>query len=213
MRRAPLVLFCSFALVCCGDDDGGPVANEPPEEPRPEDVCSGYPDQSQSPYVLPWEVGQTHVVATGNCGFPPSHRGIARYAYDLGMPIRTLVHAARGGWVIGIEERYTDGNGNPADDNRIFIQHGDGTVARYYHLTRSGAAVKLRQTVAQGQVIGLSGNTGSSIAPSLHFDVVRQSCGDDYFGPNCETMPVTFRNTRPHPNGLVQTELYRAEPF
>ena len=129
------------------------------------------------------------------------------------MPVRTLVHAARGGVVISIEERFTDGNSDPDDENRIFVQHSDGTVARYYHLTRWGAAVKLGQTVAQGEVIGLSGNTGGSVAPSLHFDVVRQSCGDEYFGPNCETVPVTFRNTRPHPNGLQEAERYHAEPF
>ena len=213
MRRVPLVLFCSIALVSCGDDDGGPVTDQPPEEPRPEEVCSGYPDQSQSPYVLPWEVGQSYVVVTGNCGFPRTHRGIARYAYDFGMPIRTPVHAARSGVVIGIEERFTDGNSDPDDENRVFVQHSDGTVARYYHLTRWGAAVKLGETVAQGKVIGLSVNTGSSVAPSLHSDVVRQSCGEEYFGPNCETVPVTFRNRRPHPNGLRETELYRAEPF
>ena len=212
MRRTPPVLFCSIALVYCGDDDGGPVANEPPEDPRPQAVCSGYPDQLQSAYVLPWAVGQSHAVVTGNCGFPPSHRGIARYAYDFGMPIRTRVHAARGGVVIGIEERFTDGNDDPSDDNRIFIQHSNGSVARYYHLTRWGAAVKLGQTVTQGEIIGLSGNTGASIGPTLHFDVVRQSCGDEYFGPNCQTIPVTFRNTRPHPNGLEENELYRAEP-
>ncbi|NNG17028.1 MAG: M23 family metallopeptidase [Gemmatimonadales bacterium] len=212
MYRTPLILFYSVALLCCGDD-AGPVVNQPPEEPLPEDVCSGYPDQSSSPYVLPWEVGQSFLVVTGNCGLPPTHRGIARYAYDIGMPIRTRVHAARGGAVIGIEERFTDGNNDPRDENRIFILHRDGTVARYYHLTRWGAAVKLGQQLAQGEVIGLSGNTGSSVGPSLHFDVVRRSCGDEYFGPSCETMPVTFRNTRPHPNGLEESEVYRAEPF
>lgn len=212
MRRTSLLGFCTMVLASCGDDTRTLPA-EPPNEPLPEETCAGYPDQTLSPYVLPWEAGQSHVVLRGNCGAHPTHRGLARYAYDFAMPIRTYVHAARSGVVIGIEERYTDGNGTPTKDNRVYVLHSDGTVGRYYHLTRWGAPVKLGQAVTQGDIIGLSGNTGSSLAPSLHFDVVRQSCGDTLLGPTCETRPVTFRNTRPHPDGLVEGEVYRAESF
>ena len=212
MRQDSLLVLWTMALAGCGNDTRT-LPSEPPSDPLPEDTCTDYPDQTLSPYVLPWEVGQSHVVLRGNCGVHPTHRGVARYAYDFAMPIRTYVHAARSGVVIGIEERYTDGNGVPTKDNRVLVVHGDGTVGRYYHLTRWGAPVKLGQVVAQGDIIGLSGNTGSSLAPSLHFDVVRQSCGDTLLGSACETRPVTFRNTRSHPDGLAEGEVYRAESF
>ena len=212
MRHESVLLLCSVALAGCGDDRGL-GAPEPSEDPQPEEVCSGYPDQTVSPYTLPWAVGASHVVLRGNCGAHPTHRGLARYAYDFAMPVRTYVRAARAGVVVGIEERYLDGNGVPGKDNHVYILHSDGTVGRYAHLTRWGAPVKLGETVAQGDIIGLSGNTGSSLAPSLHFDVVRESCGDTLLGPTCETRPITFRNTRPHPAGLAEGESYLAEPF
>jgi len=53
--------------------------------------------------------------------------------------------------------------------------------------------------------MSLSGDTGSSSEPHLHFHV--QGCD------GCPTVPVTFSNTRSHPTGLIQGEVYRAEPF
>jgi murein DD-endopeptidase MepM/ murein hydrolase activator NlpD len=59
--------------------------------------------------------------------------------------------------------------------------------------------------VRQGQVIGLSGDSGNSSEPHLHFHV--QPC------LGCSTMAVVFRNTRPHPRGLLTLESYLAGPY
>ncbi len=48
------------------------------------------------------------------------------------------------------------------------LQHIDGTQTWYMHL--DAYAVKLGDSVKQGQIIGFSGNTGDSSAPHLHFE-------------------------------------------
>jgi murein DD-endopeptidase MepM/ murein hydrolase activator NlpD len=49
--------------------------------------------------------------------------------------------------------------------------HTDGSMALYAHLAENGALVHPGQHVETGQRIGLSGNTGYSTAPHLHFAV------------------------------------------
>ena len=73
------------------------------------------------------------------------------------------------------------------------------------HLTHDGVLVEVGDVVQQGEVIGLSSDTGDSSEPHLHFHA--QGCLD------CQTVAVTFRNTRPHPGGLEQGQVYTANPF
>lgn len=97
----------------------------------------------------------------------------------------------------------------PLDNDYGLVEHADGTVARYYHLTKDGALVEPGDVVAQGDVIGLSGNTGNTGGlRHLHFDVA--TCTEVF---TCPTLPVVFRNTRPHPDGLVEGDAYTAESF
>lgn len=116
------------------------------------------------------------------------------------MPIGTRIVAARDGEVILVEERFANGTRIPEQVNRIRVRHADGTVASYGHLTTNGALVEIGDRVARGQIIGLSGD---SSGPHLHFMVL--ACAD------CGSIAVTFRNTRPHPRGLIAGESYRAE--
>ncbi|MFE7749177.1 peptidoglycan DD-metalloendopeptidase family protein [Streptomyces sp. NPDC057428] len=53
--------------------------------------------------------------------------------------------------------------------NEIVIQHSDGMYSQYAHL--SSLEVSAGQTVTGGQEIGLSGSTGNSTGPHLHFEV------------------------------------------
>jgi murein DD-endopeptidase MepM/ murein hydrolase activator NlpD len=129
------------------------------------------------------------------------------------MPIGTTIVASRAGRVVAVQEAFVDGNGEDLKENFVFIRHEDGTTSRYYHLMHDGALVSMGDVVRQGQPIALSGNTADSAGPHLHFDV--QACGPN-LPPRCnalpcgQTVPVTFRNTRPHAWGLVAGEGYQA---
>jgi murein DD-endopeptidase MepM/ murein hydrolase activator NlpD len=117
---------------------------------------------------------------------------------------------------LGAPERFSDSDHADFHENWVMVRHDDGTVARYIHLTQNGALVELGDRVVRGQAIGLSGNSGASTGPHLHFDV--QACGPNlppgYNRPPCgQTQPVSFSNTTAHKCGLEPGRTYRAAPF
>ncbi|MFD5318323.1 peptidoglycan DD-metalloendopeptidase family protein [Streptomyces sp. NPDC127098] len=59
--------------------------------------------------------------------------------------------------------------------NEVIIRHDDGRYSQYAHL--SSISVSAGQTVSTGDQIGLSGSTGNSTGPHLHFEV---RTGPDY---------------------------------
>lgn len=98
-----------------------------------------------------------------------------RDAIDFALPEATLVMAAREGTVMQVQDGFR-GNGldRERDGNRanfIRILHSDGSMAMYAHLQAGGMRVRPGQAVQAGQPIGLSGNSGYSTAPHLHFVV------------------------------------------
>ncbi|AFA49823.1 phage tail tape measure protein [Acetobacterium woodii] len=87
------------------------------------------------------------------------HEGI-----DIGVPEGTPVGSAGAGTVI--QAGWNGGYGNS-----ITIDHGNGLETLYGHL--SEVLVNVGDLVAQLQTIGLSGNTGNSTGPHLHFSVIK----------------------------------------
>ena len=170
-------------------------------------ACDGviYPRTVDSPYVLPYPVGDAHNVRQGNCNPSNTHNAKyrERFAYDFEMAIGSTIVAARGGRVIVVIDRYSDRDRGLSEANLVAIEHRDGTYAKYGHLTRNGALVAVGDVVSRGQPIARSGNSGLSRGPHLHFSVKQCPEGRPSGNPKCVTIPVTFRNTRTHPNGLV----------
>ncbi len=87
------------------------------------------------------------------------HNGI-----DFGIPSGTSVLAAADGKVIAIGN-----NGKYAYGRYIAVDHGNGLVTMYGHL--SSVTKKLGDKVKRGDTIAKSGNTGNSTGPHLHFTV------------------------------------------
>ena len=126
-------------------------------------------------YLLPYADGTSYRVLQG-FGSRFSHRGNEQYAVDFNMRVGTPVHAARGGVIARVVEAndkgcWEDGCGKFA--NFIVVLHDDGTTGEYYHLQKNGALVSVGEQVSAGQKIGLSGNTGHTTMPHLHFAVYR----------------------------------------
>ena len=127
-------------------------------------------------YRLPWEEGKSYPVWQGNGG-NAGHVGLNQYAFDFGLPEGSKVCAARGGKVVEAPDDETGpGEGKyGGQGNHVTIDHGDGTNAIYMHLKNKSVFVKPGETVMQGDVVGLSGQTGRASGPHLHFEVNRGS--------------------------------------
>ena len=87
-----------------------------------------------------------------------SHQGV-----DYTVPEGSRVFATADGRVKEIATRSTAGR-------TIVIDHGNGYETSYSHLL--AVNVRRGQEVRRGDIIGLSGNTGLSIAPHLHYEVI-----------------------------------------
>lgn len=86
-----------------------------------------------------------------------SHNGL-----DLAVPVGTPVKSSTSGTVI--QSGWNGGYGIS-----VYVDAGNGMIIRYGHL--SEADVEVGQTISQGDLLGLSGNTGNSTGPHLHFEM------------------------------------------
>lgn len=148
-------------------------------------------------YRLPYASGENYRVLQGY-GSRFSHTGLEEFAVDFGMAEGTPIHAARGGIVARTEDSHSigcweDGCGKYA--NFIVILHDDGTTGEYYHLQKEGVLVEVGERVKAGQKIGLSGNTGHTTVPHLHFAVYRAAAWG-----TTQSIPVRFASR----DGIVE---------
>lgn len=102
--------------------------------------------------------GMTSYAKKGAYGGKP-HNGI-----DFGISVGNNIFAVKGGKVVGVGN-----NGKYAYGKWIAVDHGDGLLTLYGHL--SSQLVSKGSAVKTGDKIGKSGNTGYSTGPHLHFSV------------------------------------------
>ncbi|WP_327263776.1 M23 family metallopeptidase [Streptomyces sp. NBC_01232] len=86
---------------------------------------------------------------------------------DFAVPVGTPVKAAAAGVVV--KSGPNGGGDGPAYGNAIVIKHANNTYSQYAHLSK--LQVKIGQKVKASQRIALSGNTGNSSGPHLHFEI------------------------------------------
>ncbi|WP_190120756.1 M23 family metallopeptidase [Streptomyces inusitatus] len=86
---------------------------------------------------------------------------------DFAVPTGTPVKSVGPGTVV---KAGPNGAGDgPAYGNAVVVKHDNDTYSQYAHLSR--VDVKIGQQVKGGQQIALSGNTGNSSGPHLHFEI------------------------------------------
>ncbi|MFH8365585.1 transglycosylase family protein [Streptomyces sp. NPDC018031] len=141
------------------------------QAPKPAAPKQEAPKPAAKPAAAPAEApsasGFTAPVANLVLGTPYHQAGSAwssgyHTGADFPVPTGTTVKA------IGPGEVVSAGWGG-SYGNQVVIRHADGKYSQYAHL--SSLSVSAGQTVSGGQQIGLSGSTGNSSGPHLHFEV------------------------------------------
>jgi len=110
-----------------------------------------------------WPLDEPGVITRGQVGAggtDESHPGI-----DIAVPMGTPIRASAGGDV-------EDAGRDPEYGLYVLIRHPEGYETMYGHAAR--LLVTRGVAVSAGQVIALSGSTGRSTAPHLHFEVRRE---------------------------------------
>jgi murein DD-endopeptidase MepM/ murein hydrolase activator NlpD len=159
---------------------------------------------AQAQNYLPYPAGKSYPVGQ-SWGGTFSHNN--QNAVDFDMPVNSSVAAAASGKVI---RAWNGGSnlprgcnfGNWKNANYVQIDHGNSTSSSYLHL--NSVNVSVGQNISQGQIIGLSGNTGYSCGAHLHFafQKINSNYAFNHFDANVaqgfvETangMPVTGRS-------------------
>ena len=88
---------------------------------------------------------------------PEFHSGL-----DIGAPVGTQVKAPAPGTVVFAGT-------HPEYGQTLVVDHGNETKSLYGHLSR--LSVTVNQTVQRGDVMALTGNTGRSSGPHLHYEI------------------------------------------
>jgi murein DD-endopeptidase MepM/ murein hydrolase activator NlpD len=113
-----------------------------------------------------WPLGDLDgFVTRGRVGEGDAQDGEAHEGIDIAAPIGTPIRASGGGTVeaTGADAAY---------GMFVLLRHPDGYETMYGHASR--VLVREGDTISAGVVIGLTGNSGRSTAPHLHFEVRRQ---------------------------------------
>lgn len=122
-------------------------------------------------WVTPVDVPTSSWRAFGVISTPLEQKNGGHEGVDIDVGRNTPVKAAAAGRIVYRLNSCEEGDrwcGN-GWGNHVVIDHGDNVFTRYAHLTKANGAVDTQ--VAVGAVIGLSGSTGLSDGPHLHFEL------------------------------------------
>lgn len=115
------------------------------------------------------------------------HGAEQAFAFDFAHAVGASVRAALAGKVVfvaNIAGNTTVDPTVPGYGTAVLVRHADDTVAAYLHPTFQSPKVSLGQKVARGELLALSGNTGNSFAPHLHFGLMTFWSSLSDYGPS-----------------------------
>ncbi|MER7176411.1 M23 family metallopeptidase [Streptomyces mesophilus] len=114
-----------------------------------------------------WEDPVEHYTLSASFGMGGGMWAHKHSGQDFAVPIGTPVESVHAGTVV---KAGPNGAGDgPAYGNAVVIKHDNGKYSQYAHLSK--VQVRVGQHVNTGQQIALSGNTGNSSGPHLHFEI------------------------------------------
>ncbi|MFK7957277.1 MAG: peptidoglycan DD-metalloendopeptidase family protein [Lysobacterales bacterium] len=149
------------------------------------------PDTRQR-YQLPFRRGEKFYIGQGFGGQATHNDTQSFHALDIGMPEGTPVLAARDGIVMHVDEDFYGAGTNIEKfahrANHVRVLHEDGSMAVYAHLALESVAVRSGRVVTAGELLGLSGNTGYSTGPHLHFVIQKNDNGE------LKSLPFRFQD-------------------
>jgi len=137
-------------------------------------VAEGRREQGQAGFALP--LSGVPVPSGAGSLFGAQRTGHIHAGVDFSAAEGTPVGASRAGRVVFAGYR------NDSAGYTVTVDHGGGWVTDYMHLTASGIAVKVGDTVTQGQTIAQVGQTGNADGPHLHFQIKYQGVARDPVG-------------------------------
>jgi len=133
------------------------------QELAAQQAAQGRPVQS-NPGGYIWPVDSRYITSTVGGRTSPGGVGSTNHkGTDIGrVGYTSPIYAAKAGTVI--VSQYSSSYGN-----YVVISHGSGNTTLYGHM--SSRKVEVGQYVLQGDVIGITGSTGNSTGPHLHFEI------------------------------------------
>lgn len=181
MKKSPaLLLVLAIFILNCGSAVPGSGSSSNDADDSSGTTTTGTDTQENSfdlaglQLKLPYTAGDTQSVGQA-FGGSFSHNDTCNYhAVDFSFEEGTDILSVAPGRVVYVkEDSNTGGVGEEyrGQANTVIIDHGNGYYGMYLHLCHECVAVEQGDTVAQGDVIGQSGNTGFSSAPHLHFQL------------------------------------------
>lgn len=122
------------------------------------------------PTIQPVKNNELDKLASGyGMRIHPIHKGRYKHSgIDFAATRGTPIYATANG-VIKLAKTSNELTGY---GNQIEIDHENGYVTKYAHLEKM--LVKEGEAVKRGQILGLVGNSGGSVAPHLHYEVIRK---------------------------------------
>src|SRR3989442_3466794 len=187
-----------------------------PPRPTPSPRLTGYGIPVDAPLVL----------AFGTLpGAPREYRAGTHEGIDIAAPFGAPVRAARAGTIARIDHAYVEwsfaqrafalatavhAGAAPPDlldrirGRQVWIDHGDGVVTRYAHLSAVATELEVGDSVDAGALIG---NVGASGLPEggshLHFEI---RVGTGYLGEGLDSEDVRYLVARAFSPDVVKRE-------
>jgi murein DD-endopeptidase MepM/ murein hydrolase activator NlpD len=116
--------------------------------------------------VIPWQ--DDRLISGFGMRVNPFHKGLYEHlGIDVALPRGTPVIATAPGVIVQLKRSDLQaGYGN-----YIEIDHGNEVVTRYAHLENIN--VRFGEKIAKGQAVATIGSSGGSVAPHLHYEILR----------------------------------------